>query len=573
MKKRVLAILLCFLMIVSLFSGVSVVAKESESTLKSELSLTDGPTDKVELKNCEITLSRDEYIYAGNEKRPYVTVKYGSKVLKNGKDYIVTYKNNINAGIAVAKITSVSTSEYLKGNYNKTFRILKKDINRLNKKSISNNDYIYNGSAKTPKVSLADTKYKLKLVNGVDFTVEYKDNVEVGIGSVIARGKGNYTGTYIKKIAIRPRKVKTVKAKNFADTTFTLYWSKVPGKVDGYRIYRYDSKTKQYVYRVSTKNTYFNVGGREPATSYKYVVKAYKEDEGKLLLGEQSGAIKVTMKPERVKIKSSGYSGSCYVFKWEKVKSTGYQILYSKNKDMSKGSKVVTVKGGQTTYKKVKLSSKTKYYYRVRAFRKVDGKTVFGEWSDKYVTIFSNVYAEYTTYFNSPAGRTQNIKQACKYIDGTVLSPGETFSFNKVVGQRTPDRGFAVATIFSGGGVASGYGGGVCQVSTTIFNAVLYANLPIVERHQHVMKVDYIPAGRDAAISWGTQDLKFKNNLDTDIKISAKVYDNSRIVIKLMTSTSVKPKKVSLNVSQGSGSYTLRRYVDGKVNYTTYSYY
>ena len=193
-------------------------------------------------------------------------------------------------------------------------------------------------------------------------------------------------------------------------------------------------------------------------------------------------------------------------------------------------------------------------------------------------TKFSNVYSSFSTTFYSPAGRTENIKVACKYIDGTVLRPGEVFSFNEIVGQRTPQRGFKLATVYRGEETAQGYGGGVCQVSTTIFNAALYGNLQIVERYQHTMTVHYVPYGRDAAISWGSADFKFRNSTKSDMKISAKVYNNSKIEIKLLTNTKEKHPKVTLNVSSSYYSkdksrYVLTRSVGGKVNYSTSSIY
>lgn len=219
------------------------------------------------------------------------------------------------------------------------------------------------------------------------------------------------------------------------------------------------------------------------------------------------------------------------------------------------------------------MKKTAKYYFRIRAFVNVNGKKLYGQWSGRKVTQYNNVYSSFSTYFYSPAGRTTNIKVACKYIDGTLLAPGEVFSFNDVVGQRTAKRGFKKATVYRGQEVAEGFGGGVCQVSTTLFNAALLGNLDIVERSQHSMKVHYVDAGRDAAISWGTQDFKFRNNTDETIKISAKVIDSSKIEIKFLTNSAVKPKKVSLSVSNSGKNYTLKRKVGKKVNYTTYSYY
>ena len=303
------------------------------------------------------------------------------------------------------------------------------------------------------------------------------------------------------------------------------------------------------------------------------MVRAYKRVSGKNYLSNESVAKKVTMKPEKVTVLGGAFKGKKFKAKWKKITASGFQIAYSRNKKFKKGVKTINVNKGSAKSKKFKLNSKKKYYFRIRAYINVNGKRLYGKWSDKKTTRFNNVYSTFTTYFSSPYGRTTNIKRACKYIDGTILNPGDRFSFNGVVGPRTADRGFKMATVYSGQTVTEGLGGGVCQVSTTIFNAALLANLAINERCQHTMKVHYVVPGRDAAISWGTCDLKFTNNTDETIKISAKVYNNSKIVIKLLTNAEKKHKKVKLSVSRSGSTYKLTRTVGGKVNYTTYSTY
>ena len=99
--------------------------------------------------------------------------------------------------------------------------------------------------------------------------------------------------------------------------------------------------------------------------------------------------------------------------------------------------------------------------------------------------------------------------------------PGETFSYNQVVGKRTIDAGYKEAGAYAGGKVIQEIGGGICQVSSTLYNAVLYADLEIVERSNHYFETSYVTAGRDATVSWGTVDFKFKNNRTYPIKIEA----------------------------------------------------
>ena len=124
-----------------------------------------------------------------------------------------------------------------------------------------------------------------------------------------------------------------------------------------------------------------------------------------------------------------------------------------------------------------------------------------------------------TTYSTKNTNRSTNIRLASSKINGTVLMPGETFSYNQVVGKRTAAAGYKSAAVYANGEVTTGIGGGICQVSSTLYNAVLYANLDIVERKNHGFNPGYVKAGRDATVSWGGPDFKFKNNRDYPIKI------------------------------------------------------
>ena len=124
-----------------------------------------------------------------------------------------------------------------------------------------------------------------------------------------------------------------------------------------------------------------------------------------------------------------------------------------------------------------------------------------------------------TTYSTNNVSRSTNIRLASNKINGTVIMPGEVFSYNATVGQRTTEAGFQTAAVYSGGEVTTGIGGGICQVSSTLYNAVLYANLEIVERQNHGFNPGYVPVSRDATVSWGAPDFKFKNTRNYPVKI------------------------------------------------------
>lgn len=127
-----------------------------------------------------------------------------------------------------------------------------------------------------------------------------------------------------------------------------------------------------------------------------------------------------------------------------------------------------------------------------------------------------------TNYVNNP-NRTTNLRLASNKINGTVVMPGETFSFNQVVGQRTRAAGYKDAAMFSDGMVTNGLGGGICQITSTLYDAVIFADLEIIYRRNHMFIPSYVDGGEDATVVWGSTDFKFKNSRDYPIKIVSSV--------------------------------------------------
>jgi len=157
------------------------------------------------------------------------------------------------------------------------------------------------------------------------------------------------------------------------------------------------------------------------------------------------------------------------------------------------------------------------------------------------------ILATYTTRLNpSKKGRTTNVRVASQTIDGTVLKPDEVFSLNDVVGERTPQRGYKKAIIFAGRQLETDYGGGVSQVTGTLFNAALEAGLPIVTYRVHTRPVDYIALGRDATVSWGDFDMKFKNNTSAPIYISYQL-KGSKLTARLFGKETGNKVKISVS--------------------------
>jgi vancomycin resistance protein YoaR len=144
----------------------------------------------------------------------------------------------------------------------------------------------------------------------------------------------------------------------------------------------------------------------------------------------------------------------------------------------------------------------------------------------------ASVGSQFITYFEpSNAARAQNIARAAALVDGTVVAPGEIFSLNETMGPRSVNRGFDYAPVIAGDGVLrQGVGGGICQYATTLFNAVFFAGLQVVERHPHGFYIDHYPVGRDATVSWGGPDLKFRNDSRTTLTIRSWVTRNALTV-------------------------------------------
>lgn len=139
-----------------------------------------------------------------------------------------------------------------------------------------------------------------------------------------------------------------------------------------------------------------------------------------------------------------------------------------------------------------------------------------------------------TKIYTKDSGRQKNLTIACSTLNDTTVENGKTFSFSKTVGRATSNKGYKKADVFRNGDVIEALGGGLCQVSTTLYNAVLKVpELKVTERHPHSNKVPYIKSGKDAAVSYGAQDFKFSNNTGNTIKIKASNTKNN-VTIKIL---------------------------------------
>ncbi|MCI7099229.1 MAG: VanW family protein [Lachnospiraceae bacterium] len=525
------------------------------------------------------SVSVSDVTYNGKAQTPSVTVKAAGKTLSGNKDYRVTYKNNTNAGKAYAVITFLGS---YKGTLTKNFTVKPRSISGASV-ALTCTKYTYTGKDRKPGITL---KMKLSSVvtlkNHRDYEITYsKDCKSIGTKKVVIKGKGNYSGqTKTFTYTVVPETASGLKVTDRSSSRLSLSCrtAKTSGCRYEFLLKKYNSSSKQWE-TVSTKKVTSNsasFSGLSAGNVYACYVRIYKTSGTKTYTGRYSTVMKTCTSPARTVMSYASKTGSSSMKAvWKGVSaSSGYEVQYSTKSDFSSNAKTVVVKGRTTASKTISgLNSSSPYYVRVRAYRTYAGKTYRGEWSSSVSTYYSNVYASYTTYYNSGnTNRSTNLRLACNAINGTILENGDTFSFNRIVGERTAAKGYREAIIYEGGQEVGGIGGGICQVATTLFNAALRANFTIVERYQHSMTVHYCPLGYDAAISWGSKNLKFRNNSGTSVKVDIHA-SGGTLSVKFLTNVYKKPPAVTTKVTVRNGVYTLRRYVNGQVNYTTRSDY
>ena len=245
---------------------------------------------------------------------------------------------------------------------------------------LSATSYSYDCKEKKPGVTVKDSSGKT-LKNGTDYTVSYSGGRKnIGSYSVKVTFKGNYSGTKTLTYKIVLAKVTSLKASSQATTSLKLSWKKVSG-ASGYQIYKYDSKKKAYKFYKSTTSTSYKVSGLKAGTAYKFKVRAYKKSGGSNIYGASSAilstATKTTAPALTVKAGSKKASLS-----WKKVSgATGYRVYMATSKNGSY-KQVTTIKKAATVkYTKTGLTKGKTYYFKVVAYKTVDGKTITGTYS------------------------------------------------------------------------------------------------------------------------------------------------------------------------------------------------
>lgn len=296
--------------------------------------------------------------------------------LKEGVDYTIAYKNNTNVGTAQAVLTGKGK---FKGSYTINYKITPYGIANLNK-WISN--LHYTGNRLNPSVTIKHGNYVLR--PGIDYKITFKTNGKnVGTQEVIITGINNYDSRTNGMYFINPSIPTQLKVTKSTASSVSLSWKQV-SSADGYRIYRYDTKTKRYTHIqtiTNRKTTQTTITGLKDNTTTKYVISSYKNVSGATYESAYSQAISATtkMKTPAISLKTKSKS---VTIAWKKISgAAGYEVVMS-TKKTSGFKSIATVKGNaKISYTKSKLTKNKTYYFKVRAYKMVNGKKVYSDYS------------------------------------------------------------------------------------------------------------------------------------------------------------------------------------------------
>lgn len=314
--------------------------------------------------------------YTGKAITPAITVKDGSKVLKSGTDYTVTYTNNVNPGTAAVTIKGIGSYT---GERSVSFKIEKKNsgsaAKQISKTTISGiKTKTYTGKAITQAVTVRDGSKVLKA--GTDYTVSYKGNKNAGKASVIITGKNGYTGSVTKYFTIRKadQKIKAASSykKPYGSKAFTVSAKRTAGK-------------GKLTYKSSDKKVAAVNGKGKVAIKGTGIAVITVTAEGNTNYNKKAVKITITSAPKQEKLVTvKSRSKKKLEVKWSKdTRATGYEVQYStSSKFKSKTTKTVQIRKNKTTGQTIKkLKSGKKYYVRVRAYKKCGKKKLCGQWS------------------------------------------------------------------------------------------------------------------------------------------------------------------------------------------------
>lgn len=372
--KRILSAFLAFVMVATIVSVplTDNIYGETQTNVVNSLEQKDiGESDFA------IDLDKEQYEYTGSEIK--VTLSHDGNALTENVDYkVVSYENNVKVGTASLKIQGMGA---YKGEKTLNFEIVPADISKA-EAALDVSSYTYDCSEKKPKVTAKFNGAVLQ--ENVDYQVSYEDNVYPGKGNVVITGIGNFTST--KKVEFKILSSVTLKTKTQGTSYVTLQWKKA-NDVTGYEIQRYNSSSKKWVdvTRIENKNTEsYSVKKLTKATTYKFRIRTYVVDEGgSYHYGEWSKSYRAATAPGKVVFSklSTNVRMDLKIY-WKKGSCSGYQIYVSRDSKFKKVYKY-NITSSSKTSKVVSASKHGEYYYvKLRAYKEVDGKRVYGDWSN-----------------------------------------------------------------------------------------------------------------------------------------------------------------------------------------------
>ena len=333
------------------------------------------PESKIDLSSATVN-SIDSQTYTGSSIEPSVTVTLNGKTLKLNKDYKVSYSNNIAVGTATITINGI-------GNYTGSkiinFDIVPKklDLSSATVNSISSKTYT--GASIKPSVTVKLNNKTLKL--NTDYKVSYSNNKNIGTAKILIKGIGKYDGEKTVTFNIIPSKVTNLKSSKKTYNSITLSWNKI-NNVTGYKIYRYDKKSNSYKYLATAKTNSYTDKSLKASSTYSYKVRAYKGS----LNGSYSNTIDVKTSPNYAPkvtgLKLKTQKSDSLTISWNKINNvTGYKVYrYDVKTESYKLIKTIS-NASTTSYTNSKLTSATKYLYKVRSYKIVNNKTHNGDYS------------------------------------------------------------------------------------------------------------------------------------------------------------------------------------------------
>lgn len=322
-----------------------------------------------DLAGAQVRAVADAFTYTGSAIVPQIAVIYGSDTLRPGVDYSVTFANNVNVGTAT--VTVVGQGVY-SGRIERTFEIVAKNVARCSFSNVETK--LYNNQATSQNLVVTDGGRTL--VPNQDYSITYVNNTNPGTATIQIAGLGNYGGVKTIRYNIEVKPMTNVKASGTTNNSVKLSWTPVDS-VEGYAIY---NSSNRLVAR--TTATSYTVKKLSAMKSYSYRVRPYKVSDGATYFGDFSNTVSVvTLPPTPSKVKATAGSKQAKV-SWARIKGvSGYEV-YRSTKKSSGYKRVTTIKKASTTsYTNKKLKKNKRYYFKVRAYRTVNGKKLYSKYS------------------------------------------------------------------------------------------------------------------------------------------------------------------------------------------------